>query len=203
MLPIAVLVSGSGSNLQAIIDAAASDPEFGAEIKVVLSDRPGVRGLTRAQAAGIPTEVVLWRDHPDRHAFSSAVCDAAERHGAEALVLAGFMRVLAPVAVERFPERILNIHPALLPSFPGAHAVADALSYGVRVSGVTVHFVDAEVDHGPIIAQRAVPVFPDDTEDSLHARIQVEEHDLYPQVVKALVHGRLRVDGRRVHWEDE
>lgn len=199
--PIAVLVSGSGSNLQAIIDAAAGDPDFRARIVVVISDREGAGGLRRAEAAGIPTEVVPWPGGASRHVFSEAVAVAAEKAGASALVLAGFMRILTSEAVDRFP--ILNIHPALLPSFPGAHGVRDALAYGAKVTGVTVHFVDEQVDHGPIIAQRCVPVLSDDTEESLHARIQIQEHDLYPQVVKALAHGRLRVEGRSVFWEGE
>jgi phosphoribosylglycinamide formyltransferase-1 len=200
-LPIAVLVSGSGSNLQAIIDAAASDGDFGASIVTVIADRPGVRGLERAAAAGIPTRVVPWTGAATRWTFTAAVCDAAEQAGARALVLAGFMRILTREAVDRFPNRILNIHPALLPAFPGAHGVRDALDHGVKVTGVTVHFVDEHVDHGPIIAQRAVPVDPQDTEESLHARIQSEEHDLFPEVVKAFAHGRLRVEGRTVVWE--
>ena len=196
-----MLVSGSGSNLQALIDAAAADPDFGAEVAVVLSDKPDAGGLARAAAAGIATEVVRWSG--DRAAFSAEICDAAVRHGAEAMVLAGFMRIVAPVAVERFPNRILNIHPALLPAFPGAHAVPQALEHGVTVTGVTVHFVDEQVDHGPIIAQEAVPVRPDDTEESLHARIQEVEHRLYPEVVDAFARGRLAVDGRRVTWKQE
>jgi len=202
VLPVAVLVSGSGSNLQALVDAASGDPDFGAEIVVVISDRPGVRALERAHRAGIPTEVIGWGDFNDRESFSVVVCDTAERHGAQALILAGFMRILAPVAVDRFPNRVINIHPALLPAFPGAHGVPAALAHGVKVSGVTVHFVDGEVDHGPIIAQRAVPVRSDDTEETLHARIQQEEHRLFPEVVKAFAAGRLQVDGRRVIWEE-
>ena len=202
-LPIAVLVSGSGSILQAIIDAAAADPTFGARIVTVISDRPGVRGLERAAAAGIPTRVVPWNESPDRVAFTNAVCDAAESAGATALVLAGFMRVLAKDAVDRFPNRILNIHPALIPSFPGAHGVREALDHGVKVSGATIHFVDEHVDHGPIIAQTAVPVLAGDNEESLHARIQIEEHELYPRVVKAFANGRLSIEGRNVIWEGE
>ncbi|MFQ5967666.1 MAG: phosphoribosylglycinamide formyltransferase [Acidimicrobiia bacterium] len=200
MLSIAVLVSGSGTNLQAIIDRAAADKDFGARIAVVLSDRPDVRALRRAAAAGIDTEVIPWSDHPGREAFTKAICDAAESYGAETLVLAGFMRILSPEAIERFPNRILNIHPALLPSFPGCDSVIDALSHGVKVTGVTVHFVDEEVDHGPIIAQKAIAVRPDDTPETLHGRIQAVEHRLYPSVIKALAQGRLRVDGRRVVW---
>jgi phosphoribosylglycinamide formyltransferase-1 len=155
--------------------------------------------LDRAADAGIPVEVVPFRR--SRKAFTKGICRAAAAHEAEALVLAGFMRILGSEAIRAFPDRILNIHPSLLPSFPGASAVAGALAHGVSITGVTVHFVDDKVDHGPIIAQRAVPVLPDDTKESLHARIQWEEHDLYPQVIKAFANGRLRVDGRKVSWE--
>ena len=202
MLPVAVLVSGSGSNLQILLDAATTDPDFGARIAVVISDRPGVRALDRAAQADVPAEVVLWSEFNDRESFSMALCDTAERYGAEALILAGFMRILSPAAIDRYPNRIINVHPALLPAFPGAHAVPAALAHGVKVSGVTVHFVDDEVDHGPIIAQRAVPVQPDDTEETLHTRIQSEEHRLFPHVVKAFAAGRLRVEGRQVIWEE-
>jgi phosphoribosylglycinamide formyltransferase-1 len=200
---VAVLVSGSGSNLQAILDAAAADDDFGAEIVVVISDRHGVGALGKAAAAGVLSEVVTWSDHRDREAFTSALCDAAERHGAAGLVLAGFMRILAPVAVRRYPSAILNVHPALLPAFPGAHAVPLALQHGVTVTGATVHFVDEQVDHGPIISQEAVPVLPGDDEASLHARIQLVEHRLYPEAVKAFAHGRLQVVGRRVVWREK
>jgi phosphoribosylglycinamide formyltransferase-1 len=202
VLPVAVLVSGSGSNLQALLDASSTDPDFGARVVVVISDRPGVAALSRAADAGVPCEVIPWGDFDDRQEFSIAVCDAAQRHGAEALLLAGFMRILSPAAIDRYPNRIINIHPALLPAFPGAHAVPAALAHGVKVSGVTVHFVDDEVDHGPIIAQRSVAVEPGDSEETLHVRIQTEEHRLFPLVVKAFAAGRLRVDGRRVIWEE-
>lgn len=195
--PIAVLVSGSGSNLQAILDAARA-PEYGARVCVVVSDRPGIKALDRADDAGVPTVVVPWSG--DRAAFTTSICDAADRHGAEALVLAGFMRILAPEAIRRFPDRIVNTHPALLPAFPGAHAVADAISYGVKLSGVTIHFVDEQVDHGPIIHQEAIPVLADDDEATLQARIQEVEHRVYPEVVDALARGRLTVSGRRVSW---
>jgi phosphoribosylglycinamide formyltransferase-1 len=196
---IAVLVSGSGSNLQALIDRGEA---LGAEIVLVLSDRPGVRGLARAEAAGIPTAVVAWSDHPNREAFTQEVCHVVEAAGAEGIVLAGFMRVLAAEAVARFPNRILNIHPSLLPAFPGGHAVEDALAYGAKVTGVTVHFVDEQVDHGPIVAQRPVAILSDDDRDSLHARIQEVEHVLYPEGVAAFAQGRLRVVGRTVQWSD-
>jgi len=199
-LPVAVLASGSGSNLQALLDASARY-DFGASVVAVISDRPGARALERAASAGVPTEIVDWADFADRISFTNAICDAATRSGAEVLVLAGFMRVLSPVAIERFPNRILNIHPGLLPAFPGERAVADALEFGVKLTGVTVHFVDEKVDHGPIIYQEVVRVHPGDTVRDLHARIQEVEHRVYPDVLDALAHGRLRVEGRQVHWE--
>lgn len=198
-IDIAVLASGSGSNLQALIDDVA-EPGHPARIVLVVTDRPGVKALDRAAAAGIPTAVIAWRDHADRKQFTSAVCDVVEAAGAEAMVLAGFMRILAPEAIRRFPDRILNIHPALLPAFPGAHAVEMALEHGVKVTGVTVHFVDEEVDHGPIISQEALGVEVDDTPESLHGRIQEVEHRLYPEAVRALAEGRLEVKGRAVIW---
>lgn len=200
---VAVLISGSGSNLQALIDAAAADSHFGATLAVVISDRPDVRGLERASAAGIATEVVRWTDHDDRAGFTRAVCDTVEAHGAEAMVLAGFMRIFSADAIERFPNRILNIHPSILPAFPGARAVEDALDHAVKLTGVTVHFVDEHVDHGPIIAQEHVEVLPDDDADSLHHRIQEVEHRLYPSVVKAFAQGRLSVDDRKVRWQND
>ena len=200
-LPIAVLVSGSGTNLQALIDAEANGA-LDCHIVAVISDRPGVVGLDRATAAGIPTEVVAWPDHDTRETFTTAVCDAADRHGARALVLAGFMRILAEEAVARFPDAIVNVHPALLPAFPGADAVDQALAYGVTLSGVTVHFVDEQVDHGPIIAQEAVPVEAGDDAATLHARLQTVEHRLLPMAVSALGRGALRVEGRKVVWAE-
>ncbi len=197
--PIAVLVSGSGTNLQALIEACA-DPGYGAQIEVVVSDRPGVRSLTRAEEADIPTRVVAWEGHGSRADFTNAVCDAADEYGARALVLAGFMRILSPVARERFPHRMLNTHPALLPAFPGAHAIAEALSHGVKVTGVTIHFLDEQVDHGPIVLQESVAVLPDDTEETLQARIQAVEHRVYPEVVDAFARGRLSVTDRTVTW---
>ena len=199
MIDIAVLASGSGTNLQALIDT----PDIKPLIRLVLSDKPGIGALTRADTAGIPTAIVPWGDHPGRVEFSTAMADAVEAAGAKGVVLAGFMRILAPNFIQRFPWRILNIHPSLLPAFPGAHAVEDALAYGVKVTGVTVHFVDEEVDHGPIIAQRAVEVREDDTVETLHARIQEVEHVLYPAVVRAFVRGDLTVEGRKVVWHGQ
>ncbi len=198
-LPIAVLISGGGTNLQALIDAERAS-SLGYRIVVVISDRPMVGGLERAAAASIATEVVDWAGCPSRESFTDAICDRAEQHGARGLVLAGFMRILAPRAMERFPHAIINIHPALLPSFPGARAVPLALEHGVTLTGVTVHFVDEQVDHGPIIAQEAVPVLPGDDADRLHARIRTVEHRLYPKVVDAFGRGELRVEGRQVRF---
>lgn len=191
-----MLASGSGSNLQALIDNQA---DF--RIVVVLSDRPGCRALERAEAAGIPVSVCPWPG--DRARFTSAICDRVVAAGAEAMVLAGFMRILGPEAIQRFPGRIVNIHPSLLPAFPGAHAVEAALEHGVKVTGVTVHFVDEEVDHGPIIAQVPVGVRSDDDRASLHARLQAEEHRLLPAVVAGLARGEIEVRGRRVDWRPD
>lgn len=170
-------------------------------VRIVISEKPGAGALARAETAGIPTAVVPFAHYPDRESFSAAVAQAAAAAGAEAMVLAGFMRVLTGEAIDAFPERILNVHPSLLPAFPGTRAVAQAIEYGVKVTGVTVHFVDEQVDHGPIVAQRPVPVLPGDTVETLHARIQTEEHDLYPQTVRALAEGRLSIEGRRVVWK--
>jgi len=197
VIKIAVLASGSGTNLQALIDA----PDLGAEVRLVVSDRPDAGALGRAEAAGIPSRVVPWGAFGSRTEFTTAILGEIESSGAEAVVLAGFMRVLSDELIAAYRNRVLNIHPSLLPAFPGAHAVQHALDLGVKMTGVTVHFVDEEVDHGPIIAQRAVPVLPDDDLASLHARIQVEEHDLYPKVVGAFGRGQIHVEGRMVRWE--
>jgi phosphoribosylglycinamide formyltransferase-1 len=193
---IAVLASGSGTNLQALIDT----PDLGADISVVVSDRDGALALERADRAGIRSTVLPYGNFPSRADFCAALQEVARAAGADALVLAGFMRVLDAELVTAFRDRILNIHPSLLPAFPGSDAVGQALEHGVKVTGVTVHFVDEEVDHGPIIAQRAVPVLPGDDRESLHARIQIEEHDLYPRVVSAFARGQIALDGRRVSW---
>lgn len=195
---VVVLVSGAGSNLQALLDAVRSDPDFGVEVVGVIADHSDAGGLQRAEAAGVDTLVVRWGDHASREDFTGAIVAGAKALGADALILAGFMRVLSREAVSTFP--ILNIHPALSPAFPGANAVEEALAYGVKTTGVTVHFVDEFVDHGPIIAQEAVDVEPDDTPQSLHERIRKVEHRLYPEVIRAFAKGRLRVDGRVVYW---
>lgn len=189
-----MLASGSGTNLQALIDA----PEIRPRIVVVISDRPAA-ALDRARDVGIPTAMVPYSKYPDRASFTRAVADAVEASGAKGVVFAGFMRILTADFVDRFPNRTLNIHPSLLPAFPGRRAVEDALEAGVKVTGVTVHFVDEEVDHGPIVAQQAVAVEPGDTAESLHARIQKVEHVLYPEVVGRFVAGGIEVvDGEVV-----
>ncbi len=167
---------------------------------VVISDRSDATGIARAERAGIPVVVVEWNETPTREEFTSEICDTADGFGAEAMVLAGFMRILAPEAIERFPDAIINVHPALLPSFPGAHSVEQALDHGVTVTGVTVHFVDEQVDHGPIIAQEAIPVHDGDDAESLHARIQVVEHALLPSVVSAFGHREISVKDGIVRW---
>lgn len=191
---VAVLASGSGTNLQVLID----DPSPSWSVTGVITDRPGVRALERAADAGIASVVVDWQDFESRLSFTTAVCDAVEAMQADLIVLAGFMRILDATAIDRFPNKIINVHPSLLPAFPGAHAVRDALDHGVKVTGVTVHFVDEHLDHGPIIRQQAVPVLAGDDEDSLHGRIQVEEHRLLPAVVTALAQDEYEVVGRTV-----
>jgi len=191
---IVVLASGSGSNLQALLDDASPDWS----VVGVVTDRPAVRALDRAAGAGIPSAVVDWSAYADRTAFTEAIADAAASYRPDFIVLAGFMRILGAAAVERFRDRIINIHPSLLPAFKGGHAVRDALTYGVKTTGVTIHFVDEELDHGPIISQEAVEVLADDDEATLHARIQKVEHRLLPEVVQSLALGQLEVVGRRV-----
>jgi phosphoribosylglycinamide formyltransferase-1 len=191
---IAVLVSGSGTNLQALLD----DPFTGPLIALVVSDRPGVRALDRAVERDVEALVVRTEDFPDREAFSVALRDALRARDVDLVVSAGFMKVLGRDVVDAFPGRVLNVHPALLPAFPGAHAVADALAWGAKVTGVTVHLVDEEVDHGPIVSQEAVTIHDGDDWDSLEARIHDAEHRLLPAAVRALVEGRLKVEGRRV-----
>jgi phosphoribosylglycinamide formyltransferase-1 len=191
---IAVLVSGGGTNLQALLD----DPAIAPSIVVVLSDRPGVRALERAADRGVESVVVEPSAFADREAYTVAVRDALLERGVDLVVNAGYMRVLTGTFADAFPGRWLNVHPALLPSFPGAHAVADALAWGAKVTGVTVHLVDEEVDHGPIVSQEAIEICDDDDWDSLEARVHEVEHRLLPAAVRALMDGRVAVDGRRV-----
>ena len=195
---IGVLVSGRGTNLAALLAAEAAGNLAPAEIVVVISNKPGVRALEIATAAGKPALVVEHKTSGGREAFEQALLAALAQHDVEAVVLAGFMRVLTATFVSAYPQRIVNTHPALLPAFPGTDGPAQALAYGVKLAGVTVHFVDTGVDTGPIIAQRAVPVLPGDDAATLQHRIQAEEHRLFPAVARALARGRLVCEGRTV-----
>jgi phosphoribosylglycinamide formyltransferase-1 len=196
-LSLGVLISGGGTNLQAIIDAIESN-RLDAKIAVVLSNRADAYGLVRAQKHGIPTEVLDHKKFSIREAYDQAVVDLLRARGVELVVLAGFMRLLSPVFVKAYSNRIMNIHPALLPAFPGLHVQKKALEHGVRFSGCTVHFVNEECDEGPIIIQAVVPVSPDDSEETLAARILKQEHRIYPRAIQLFAEGRLRVEGRRV-----
>ncbi|HEX9204748.1 MAG TPA: phosphoribosylglycinamide formyltransferase [Candidatus Deferrimicrobiaceae bacterium] len=198
---IAVLVSGSGSNLQAIIDASERG-EIPCRVALVVSNKADAYGLVRARNHGIPTEVVDHRSFESREAFDARLVEVIRSSGAHLVCLAGFMRVVTPVFLRAFPHRILNIHPALLPSFPGTHGPRQALQYGVRFSGCTVHFLDEGVDTGPIIVQAVVPVYEDDTEETLAARILKEEHRIYPMAIRLFFEGRLELSGRRVFTKE-
>jgi phosphoribosylglycinamide formyltransferase 1 len=197
---VGVLVSGGGTNLQALIDASRAGAPF--EVAVVVSDRRGAYGLERARQAGIPAEFLGARQFDgDRAAYDRALADRLDTHGVAWVALAGFMRLVGPALLDRFPWRILNIHPALLPSFPGLHAQAQALAAGVRVSGATVHLVDGGCDTGPIVIQGAVPVLPGDDEAALSSRILRVEHEIYPRALRWAAEGRIAVHGARVSVE--
>jgi phosphoribosylglycinamide formyltransferase 1 len=191
---IAVLVSGSGTNLQALLD----HPVCGPLVALVLSDRPGVKALDRADAHGIGSAVVQPKDFRDRDAFDRAVADLLLDRGIDVIVSAGYMRLLGPAVLERYRGRCLNVHPSLLPAFPGVQAVADALAYRAKVTGVTVFLVDEGMDTGPIVLQEAIEVRDDDDGDSLESRVHEVEHRLLPAATAALVEGRIRVEGRAV-----
>ena len=191
-LKIGVLLSGSGTNLQAIIDAVAADG-LPVEVVAVVSSRPDAYGIERARAAGIPVSVLDRAAYADPQAAVERFVEALRAAGAEYAVMAGYMRKVTPVLLGAFPDRVVNLHPALLPSFKGAHAIDDAWEAGVKVTGVTVHFANEEYDKGPIIAQRAVGVREDDTRASLEERIHAVEHRLYPEVLQALAEGRVTI----------
>ena len=199
-MKVAVLASGGGTNLQALLDAEPRGDLGPARIVVVGANVPGCGALERAQAAGKPTFTLDHRRFASRSEFDAALVAELAGRDAELLVLAGFMRLLTPAVLRAFPHRVINIHPALLPAFPGVHAQKQALDHGVKVAGCTVHLVDEGTDSGPIIAQAAVPVLDDDDEESLRARILVEEHRLLPAAVRAIAEGRVVVDGRRVRF---
>ncbi|MCC3771146.1 phosphoribosylglycinamide formyltransferase [Streptomyces sp. UNOC14_S4] len=193
------MVSGSGTNLQALIDAIAADPEgYGARIVAVGADRSGIAGLERAERAGLPTFVCRVQDHPTREAWDRALAGAAAAYAPDLVVSAGFMKILGKEFLARFGGRTVNTHPALLPSFPGAHGVRDALAYGAKVTGCTVHFVDDGVDTGPVIAQGVVEVRDEDDESALHERIKEVERELLVDVVGRLARHGYRIEGRKV-----
>ena len=196
-LAVGVLASGRGSNLQALLDACAR-PEFPARVAVVISDREQAVALERARGAGVEALWVNPKDFGDRQAFDLALVDELQRREVGLVCHAGFMRILSPAYVRAFAGRALNVHPSLLPAFPGLHAQRQALEHGVKVAGATVHFIDEGVDTGPIVLQAAVPVERGDTEETLAARILVQEHRLYPEAVELFAQGRLRIEGRRV-----
>lgn len=199
--PIAILISGRGSNMQAIVRAIQAGA-LHAVVRVVVSNRLEAPGLEWARAQGIETMVLSHRDYPTRDAYDAALVNALRQRGATLVCLAGFMRVLGPTFCDAFPDAILNVHPSLLPAFVGVNAQRQALEYGVKVSGVTVHFVTPELDAGPIVEQVVVPVHDDDTAESLSARILVEEHRVFPRAIEKISRGGWRIDGRRVRFQE-
>jgi phosphoribosylglycinamide formyltransferase 1 len=196
-LALGVLASGRGSNLQAILDACAR-PGFPAHVAVVISDRERALALDRARTAGVEARWVNPKDFGDREAYDLALVRELERRQVGLVCHAGWMRILSPAYVHAFAGRALNVHPSLLPAFPGLHAPRQALEHGAKVAGATVHFVDEGVDTGPIVLQAAVAVEPTDTEETLAARILVQEHRLYPEAIRLFAEGRLQIQGRRV-----
>ena len=212
-LPTAVLISGGGTNLQAFIDGVGAG-RLPLDLKVVVSNRPGAYGLERARKAGIPTECVEHGDYPDRRSFDRALVDTLETYAPELILLAGFMRILTPVFIDRFAGKIFNIHPSLLPQYPGLDTHQRAIDAGDRWAGSTVHFATAELDGGPRVIQGRVPVMPDDTADALAARVLEVEHQIYPRAAELFAEGRLAyrngaawLDGKRLdeplQWPDE
>lgn len=199
-LKIGVLISGSGSNLQAIIDRI-DQGTLDAEIVLVISSRPDAFGLTRAEKAGIPTLALNREVYQDTPAANKRIADALKEAGAEYVIMAGYMRKLTNEVLDAYPDKVVNLHPALLPSFKGAHAIEDAFTFGAKVTGITVHFANEDYDKGPIIAQRAVEIREDDTLESLETRIHEAEHELYPEVISLLAQRRVHIDPetRTVH----
>ncbi len=197
MLKIGVLVSGSGSNLQAIIDAVEAG-SLKCAIKVVISNRSGAYAVERAKKHGIPVEIITRDEFPEREAYDAEMARRLKAHGVGLVVMAGFMRLITGRMLDAFPMRIINIHPSLLPAFPGLDVQKKAIEHGVRFSGCTVHFVDAGLDSGPIIIQAVVPVKDSDTTEALSKRILAEEHRIYPMAIQLYAEGRLTIEGRRV-----
>lgn len=201
-MKVAVLVSGSGTNLQALLDAQARGALGPAVIDSVISNVKGAYALTRAESHGVFTQTIEHKVFADRASFDLALRTALVSRGTQLVVLAGFMRLLTATMLDAFPDRVVNVHPALSPAFPGAHALRDALAYGARITGCTVHFVDLGTDTGPIIAQESVPILPTDDEAALRARVQEKEHALFPRVIRAIAEGRVtvsRAEGGRPH----
>jgi phosphoribosylglycinamide formyltransferase-1 len=194
---LVVLVSGTGTNLQALLEAAA-DPAYGATVVAVGADRPGIEALARAERAGVPTFVLRLRDHPDRESWDEALTSTVDAYEPDLVISAGFMKLVGKAFLERFAGRFINTHPALLPSFPGMYGPRDALVYGVKITGVTIFLVDAGVDSGPIVAQAAVPVQAADDEQALHERIKSVERTLLVDTVGRMVRNGYKIDGRRV-----
>ena len=195
---IVVLLSGRGSNFQAIAEA-----DLPIEIAAVISNRPQAAGLAWARERGLPTVALDHTEHADRAAFDALLADEVERHKPDLVVLAGYMRILSPAFIARFEGRLLNIHPSLLPMFPGLKTHERALAEGVKIHGCTVHFVTADLDHGPIVVQAVVPVRADDTPDTLAARVLAQEHRIYPQAVRWFAEGRLTIRDGRVNLKDD
>jgi len=196
-LKIGVLASGSGTNLQAIIDACINNA-IDAEVKIVISDVSTASALERAKKAQVPTAYHKRSSYPTKQAYEQAIIGDLKKHDVELVCLAGYMRLVGKDFLDAFPHRVINIHPALLPSFPGLDAQEQALEYGVKITGCTVHFVDEQTDNGPIILQAAVSIIEDDTVETLRQRILQEEHKIYPQTIQLFAEGRLTIEGRRV-----
>lgn len=197
MISLGVLVSGGGTNLQAIIDAI-DEGRLDARVALVVSSNPNAFGIERAARAGIETLIMRVSDYDDPEAADGRIVEALLAAEVDYVAMAGYMRMVTPRLLDAFPNKVVNLHPALLPSFPGAHGIADAFEYGVKVTGITVHFANAQMDAGPIIAQRTVDVFENDTLGTLEARIHEAEHEFYPQVLQLIAQGKVEVDGRKV-----
>jgi phosphoribosylglycinamide formyltransferase-1 len=200
MKSIAVFASGSGSNLQVLLDQATSGA-LGAEVALVVSDKPESLAVERAKRAGVPCLALVPREFADKAAYEQRIVEELRQRGIDLIVLAGYMRLCGPTLLEAYGGRIINLHPSLLPAFPGKDAIGQALAYGVKYTGVTVHFVDEGMDTGPIIAQEPVPILAEDTKETLTRRVQEVEHRLLPRVVRDWVRGRIRADGRHVFYE--
>jgi len=204
MLNIGVLASGRGSNFQAIIDSIENG-YLKAKIALLITDNPNAYAIERAKNHGIETLIMRPKDFPDKDSYYLNIANELKERGTELVILAGFMRVVGKSLIQEFPNKIMNIHPAILPSFPGLHGQKQAVDYGVKISGCTVHFVDEGIDTGPIIIQSAVPVYEDDTEESLSERILKQEHKIFPMAIKLFSEGRITVEGRKViiNWQRE